>query len=147
MPKTTLVCYEGQCTGSPVWRAANANRSIIQNHSFWEIGNGEEEYFFKDSWQQLPKFQLEENQEQWLNQLENEGITKVKDFWTEDNSNIGFRVWKPKEWFTAHMPVGVGRCLYQELQKRRIERRESDDQLRWGYGNSGNFNIKEELQD
>lgn len=51
MPKMTLVRYEGQCTGSPIWRAANANRSITQNHSFWEIGNGEEVYLFKDSWQ------------------------------------------------------------------------------------------------
>ena len=145
MLKRSLICYEGQCIGSPIWRAANANRSIIQNHSFWEKGNREEAYFFKDSWKQLPKFQLDENQVQWLNQLENEGITKVKDFWTEANSNTEFRIWKYEDWFMAHMPAGVGRGLYQELQKRKIEIRESADQLRWGYGNFGNFNIKEAL--
>lgn len=143
MSKRSLIRYEGQCTGSLIWRATNTNKSLIQNHSFWEIGNGEEAYFFKDSWQQLPKFQLDEHQDQWINQLEIEGITKVKDFWAEDNSNIGFRVWKSEEWFTAHIPAGVGKGLHQELQKRRIENRESADQLRWGYGNSRNFNIKE----
>lgn len=43
----------------------------------------------------------------------------------------------------THMSAEVGKCIYRELQKRRIESRESSGQLRWGYGNSGNFNIKE----
>lgn len=41
MLKLTLIRYEGQCTGSPIWRATNANRSLIQNHSFWKIGKME----------------------------------------------------------------------------------------------------------
>ena len=43
----------------------------------------------------------------------------------------------------AQLLVEVGRGLHQELQKRRIKNRENADQLRWGYGQSGNFNIKE----
>ena len=121
IPKRNLIRYEGQCAGSPIWRAANANRSLIQNHSFWEIGNGEDAYFFKDACQQLPKFQLDEHLEQWKNQMENEGKAKVKDLWSEDDPNTGFRVWKSEEWFTAQLPLEVGRGLYQELQKRKIE--------------------------
>lgn len=112
MPKKSLIHYEGQCTGSPIWQAANTNISLIQNHRFWEIGNGEEAYFFKDSWQKLPKFQLDEFQEQWTNQLEFEGISKVKDFWAKDNPNSGFRVWKSEEWFTTHLPAEVGRGIH-----------------------------------
>ena len=128
--KPLLIRYEGQCTGSPIWWVTNANRGLIQNHSFWEIGNGEEEYFFKDSWQQLPKIQLGDNQDQWQVHLENEGKTRVKDFWVEDNSNSRFRVWKPEEWFTDRMPAKIGKRLYQELQKRKIDSREIPDQLR-----------------
>ena len=43
----------------------------------------------------------------------------------------------------TQLPWEVGRSLYQELQKRKIEKREKEDQLRWGYGQSRNFNIKE----
>lgn len=51
IPKRKLIRYEGQCARSPIWRVANANRSLIQNNIFWEIGNGEDAYFFKDAWQ------------------------------------------------------------------------------------------------
>ena len=66
--------------------------------------------------------------------MENEGKAKVKDFWSEDDLNTGFRVWKLEEWFTSQLPWEVGRSLYQELQKRKIEKREKENQLRWGYG-------------
>ena len=55
MQKQQLIKYEAHSTGSPIWTAANANRNLIQNHSFGDIGNEEDAYFFKDSWQQLPK--------------------------------------------------------------------------------------------
>ena len=61
MSKHLLIRYEGQCTGSSIWRAANANRNLIQNHSFWDISNGEEAYFFKDSWRQMSKIQVRGN--------------------------------------------------------------------------------------
>ena len=90
MSKQHLIRYEGQCTGSPIWLVVNVNRNLIQNQSFWDIGNGEEAYFFKDSWQQMPKIQVGGNHDQWQVRLENEGKIKVKDLWMEDNSNYGF---------------------------------------------------------
>ena len=92
MSKQHLIRYEAQCTGSPIWLVANANRNLIQNHSFWDIVNGEEAYFFKDSWQQMRKIQVGGNHDQWQVRLENEGKIKVKDFWMEDNSNSSFQV-------------------------------------------------------
>jgi hypothetical protein len=59
MPKQQLIRIEVASTGSPIWSATNANRNLIQSHNFWDVGNGEEAYFFRDSWQQLPKIQDE----------------------------------------------------------------------------------------
>ena len=61
----------------------------------------------------------------------------------EDTSNSGFHVWKPKPWFLARILGETGNLLYKELQKRKINKRRGLDQIRWGYENSGNFNIKE----
>lgn len=66
--------------------------------------------------------------------MENKGKAKVKYFWSEDDPNTGFRVWKSEEWFTSQLLWEVSRSLYQELQKRKIEKREKANQLRWGYG-------------
>lgn len=41
------------------------------------------------------------------------------------------------------MPSKIRNLLYKELQKRKIDKRRGSDQIRWGYDNSGNFNIKE----
>ena len=42
---------------SPIWQAANVNRHLIIEHIFWNIGDGKEANFFRDSWQQMPKIQ------------------------------------------------------------------------------------------
>ena len=41
------------------------------------------------------------------------------------------------------VPGEAGGHLHQELQKRKIDKRRGPDQLRWGYGNAGSFNLKE----
>ena len=41
------------------------------------------------------------------------------------------------------MPGKIGNLLYKELQKRKIDKRRGPNQIRWGYDNYGNFNIKE----
>ena len=73
----------------------------------------------------------------WQEQIENEVLTKVKDFWVDEVSNSGFRVWKPEAWFTTWLPGEAGRHLHQELQKRKIDKRRGPNQLRWGYDNTG----------
>jgi len=41
--------------GSVIWNSAKQHRNLIQQHSFWEIKNGNTARFWEDSWQQLPK--------------------------------------------------------------------------------------------
>ena len=35
--------------GSPIWNHAQAHRSIVQDHSFWEIRNGTQALFWEDA--------------------------------------------------------------------------------------------------
>lgn len=54
-----LIQWDQSYLVSSIWQAANANRKLVKEHSFWEVGNGEEADFFRDSWQQMPKLQEE----------------------------------------------------------------------------------------
>lgn len=54
-----LIEFDHEIIGSLIWQAANAKRHLVKDHRFWEIGNGEEADFFKDSWQQLQKLKGE----------------------------------------------------------------------------------------
>ena len=58
-PSQNLIHFDQEITGSPIWQVTNANKQLVKEHRFWEIGNGEEANFFRDSWQQLPKIQEE----------------------------------------------------------------------------------------
>ena len=112
MPKQQLIRYEAQSIGSPIWNATNAYQNLIQNHSFRDISNGEDAYFFKDSWQQLSKLQDGGTPTQWQERIENQGLTKVKDFWVDEALDFGFRVWKPKVWFMTWVPGQAGGHFY-----------------------------------
>lgn len=45
-----LICWDQNYLGSSIWQEANANRQMVKEHSLWEVGNGEEANFFRDSW-------------------------------------------------------------------------------------------------
>eukprot|EP00253_Pinus_taeda_P022384 PITA_22384 len=44
-----LIRMQESPNGSPIWNHAQANRSIIQDHSFWEIQNGTQALFWEDA--------------------------------------------------------------------------------------------------
>ena len=76
----SLICYDQDFTGCPIWKAANANRNLVKEHSFWEIGNGKEADFFIDAWKQLPNLRGEGKPSILQERLERGGLRKVKDF-------------------------------------------------------------------
>lgn len=41
--------------GSLIWNAARQHNKMIQKHSFWEIRDGNNAYFWVDSWHQIPR--------------------------------------------------------------------------------------------
>ncbi|MCY6488045.1 hypothetical protein, partial [Actinobacillus pleuropneumoniae] len=50
-----LIRMQESPDGSPIWNLARRNRGIVQEHSFWEIRNGETSLFWEDAWQQFSK--------------------------------------------------------------------------------------------
>ena len=63
----------------------------------------------------MSKLQDGGNHNQWQEQMENEGLTKVKDFWVEETQNSSFRVWKPEAWFSTRMLGEARKILIKEL--------------------------------
>ena len=86
-----LIRFDQETTGSSIWLVTNANKQLVKDHSFWEIDNGEEVDFFRDSWQQLPKIQEEGDLPILQVHLKREGFTKVKDFWENNGEVSPFR--------------------------------------------------------
>lgn len=84
-----LIRLTNNDVGSLIWNATIQHRTMIQQHSFWEIRDGGTAHFWVDSWQQRPKMveaippqNLGEND---INQNEN-----VSQHWTH-HINQGFR--------------------------------------------------------
>jgi len=46
-----LIRMTRQVKGSLIWNRAWENRALVQNHSFWEIRNGNLAWFWEDNWQ------------------------------------------------------------------------------------------------
>lgn len=57
--RSSLICWDQNYRGSLIWKATNANKQLVKDHSFWEFGNGEEADFFTDLWQHMLKIQDE----------------------------------------------------------------------------------------
>ena len=78
---------------------ASVNKHLVRDHSLWEIGNGEEVDFFRDSWQQLPKIQEEVDLPTLQANLARVGVIKLKDLWDPNEEVSPFRQWRLEEWF------------------------------------------------
>lgn len=115
----------------------------MREHSFWEIGNGEEADFFRDSWQHAPKIREEVALPMLQDKLIGERIIKVKDMCNLRETASLFRQWKSQEWLQFQSPEEEITSLVQILEDRKIEKRESPDRIRWGYRPTSQFNVKE----
>lgn len=128
-------------TGSVFWNSVIQQRSLIQEHSFWEIKSGTTARFWEDSWQQLPRLRdiLQDHQI-----LEREMIPQdtVRKFWKTD-TNQEHRQWQDATHFLINCPEQTKHYLNAELQKRQVTTLEGMDILRWGYEEKGIFTAKE----
>lgn len=142
----SLIRWDQNNPGSPIWQATNANKHLVKDYNFWEVGNGEEVDFFRDSWQQMPKLQEEIEIPELQANLVRNGILKIKDFWSSNEDSSPFRQRQTKEWFKAWSPREEIHNLMQLLKERKIEIREGPNQIRWGFKAPGQFNVKEAME-
>jgi len=83
----------GLIKGSHIWNLAWKNRDIVQQHSFWEIRDGNLGRFSEDNWQQEPNLFREEITE-LKNDSDNRGLCMVSDLWDQVRNNDKWRTWK-----------------------------------------------------
>ena len=70
----------GNIKGSHIWNKAWDKRSIVQQHSFWEIRDGEQALFWEGKWQQEPVL-LKKDFISLKQETDSQALIKVKDLW------------------------------------------------------------------
>lgn len=48
-----IIRLNGNIKGLVIWNQLWVNWVVIQNHSFWEVGNGDKALFLEYAWQQM----------------------------------------------------------------------------------------------
>eukprot|EP00253_Pinus_taeda_P035878 PITA_35878 len=119
-----------------------AGRSIIQDHNFWEIREGDLALFWEDRWQQEPIL-LKEDLEDLKAEIDTQKLTKVKDFWDQNNSSGKWRNWRKLDLRNDSPLKAKAERLMEMLDHRKILFSRGHDQLRWGNNNEGTYNLKE----
>eukprot|EP00253_Pinus_taeda_P008568 PITA_08568 len=128
--------------GSPIWNHAQANRSIIQDHSFWEIRNGTQALFWEDAWQQSPTIESPTLQPLKL-AYQTEGHSRVNHYWNSHSEDPEWREWKVFNPDQNGVPQDAIQDLNQQIRKRKIRIAVENDKLRWGPKGNGEFSLKE----
>eukprot|EP00253_Pinus_taeda_P022901 PITA_22901 len=137
-----LIRMQETPNGSPIWNHAQANRSIVQDHSFWEIRNGTQALFWEDAWQQSPKLDTPILQPlKLINQTE--GHFRVNQYWNPSSEDSEWRDWKVFNPAHNEVPQDAIQVLNQQILKRKIRIAAENDKLRWGPKGNGEFSLKE----
>lgn len=137
-----LIRMQDTPNGSPIWNHAQGNRSIIQNHCFWEIRNGTQALFWEDAWQQTPKLESP-ILTPLLHAHQSEGHNRVNHYWNPVSEDPDWREWKIFDPDQYGIPQQIIHDLNQQLQKRKIRIAAENDKLRWGPKGNGEFTLKE----
>ena len=113
--------------GSHIWKAANKQRALIQQHNFWEIKAGDKALFWEDSWKQLPSLKILVLDHEFQNYLNCNNNLMVNDLWTSLLN--GFRSWKdPSLWNSV--PDKNLSDKWLKLCTRKIKHRQGSDIIR-----------------
>eukprot|EP00253_Pinus_taeda_P011321 PITA_11321 len=140
--ETDLICLQEVPEGSPIWNLANRNRNIIQDHSFWEIRNGNTTLFWEDAWQQLPHLTTP-YLENYKREVQTTGKYKVNQYWSQDTNEQEWRIWNPPNSLSFTAESAQIQSLLTILNKRKIRTSSASDQLRWGMKGNGSYTLKE----
>eukprot|EP00253_Pinus_taeda_P011770 PITA_11770 len=140
--KSDLIRLQEVSEGSPIWNLARRNRNIIQDHSFWEIRDGETTFFWEDAWQQLPRLATPDL-ENYKREAQTGGNYRVNQYWSPDNIEQEWRTWKPPNSISFTADNAQIQSLLSTLNKRKIRSSSVRDQLRWEMRGNGSYTLKE----
>jgi hypothetical protein len=77
-----LIRFTGTGEGSTIWTLAWRNKKWIQDHSFWEIRNGQTTRFWEDAWQQEPRME-NQDRERIKQEMLGKGKIRVCQYWKQ----------------------------------------------------------------
>jgi ribonuclease HI/exonuclease III len=142
-PEDQLIRHNNHIQGSNVWNTAWLNRTVVQQHAFWELREGGSALFWTDSWQQLRPLETIDELAALKRTLHQHALPKVKELWVSQPPQQRWRQWK-----TSHQELGIPETLdlrswHSQATKRKILCRNGPDILRWGHTTTGTFTIKE----
>ena len=78
-PGNECIRMDGNIRGSHIWNKAWDNKRLIQDHSFWEIREGDLALFWEDRWQQEPIL-LQEDLEDLKAEIDSKELTQATEF-------------------------------------------------------------------
>ena len=137
-----LIQFTGSGEGSTIWNMAWRSKSMIQEHCFWEIRNGQTTHFWEDAWQQEPR--LENRHREFIKQdLYIHDKFRVHNYWKQRERISKWRCWDPILPKDLNQNSLLFKELKEDLQKRNILCLEDEDQLWWGRRDGGEFTLKE----
>jgi len=139
---TELIRINPTTQGSPIWNVAKDHSQFIQEHNFWEIHSGKMTRFWEDSWQQLPKLTTLFQKPLWQEQMQQDHLTQVHQFW-HPTANHDFRTWIKSSLWQRSWKGETYEEIEQELLYRKIRYSTQQDRLRWGHQTKGTFTTKE----
>eukprot|EP00253_Pinus_taeda_P026308 PITA_26308 len=140
--ETDLIRLQEVPEGSPIWNLAKRNRNIIQDHSFWEIRNGNTTLFWEDAWQQLPCLATLDL-ENYKREVQSTGNYKVNQYWSQNTNEQEWRIWNPSSSISFSTESPILQSLLTILNKRKIRTSSASDQLRWGKKGNDIYTLKE----
>eukprot|EP00253_Pinus_taeda_P009477 PITA_09477 len=140
--KKDLIWLQEVPEGSPIWNLAKRNHNIIQDHSFWEIRNGNTAFFWEDAWQQLPRLTTP-NLENYKREVQTTGNYTVNQYWSQEINEQEWRTWNPPNSLSFTAESAQIRSLLSTLNKRKIRSSSPSDQLKWGMKGNGSYTLKE----
>ena len=97
--KQDLIIFLEDLPGSHIWKTACRGRSIVQDHSFSEIRNGQTKMIWEDSWKKMPPLGCDARICQFIEECTNQVIMKFEDQWMDEEVDQHFRVWPIQDWW------------------------------------------------
>jgi hypothetical protein len=97
-----LIRHNEHIQGSNIWNTAWQNRTLVQNHAFWELRDGRSARFWQDSWQQLKPLDTMEELAELKRAMQQNAHPKVEDLWMPHTTQQRWRQWK-----TSHRELGI----------------------------------------
>jgi len=116
-PTEELIRFTPTEKGLLIWNAVRQHFLLIQQHSFWEIRNGNTALFWTDAWNQLPKLN-DIYRPPPCQEWEEQQKESVQQQWIQETEQ-GYRQWKQIDRLIKNADNQT-EVMESELQNRRI---------------------------